>query len=360
MVISIILLIIIALAIAGYFVWLKVDSYLTVHSRLAAVGDPQMTMESKLVTIKLLNASNIPEIWNSHESKLKAYFGDVEIPSTFERHPSLPNGLIFRYAPKLEVEHLQAIISALSFNNIYISHDGGETKFWANSVKEKFVTKIVSKFEDKTNTLESLKQGLRKEIESSEKYFHFSYSDKFEKANIISHINEGMATQTTLRLQLVIPKSMSEQDSLQPKDQTKFFHIFEGKLYPLKTRFINNVDDYWEWEFYDLEPNTAYIGIGFTNNGVDFFPSTSMYGVTKDEDGGDANINDAEIRQPKLDPIDQPIWSKEASMVLLGEGLTEINNDVLAKKHYEHDNPGQFITLEKARSKHDLYDWLVK
>ncbi len=359
---TITLILLVILAISSIFIYKAVDKYLNFNKRLAAVADMATTMKEGIITINILNASKIPEIWNVHESKLSVMVGDHVLPTTFSRDPEVEGKMIFRYDTVLSTKDIGKILESVFLNTIHISPDGGKTKFWANSVKDTHAVAITEKANKNKDTISKLKFKLMKDIRESDKHFYFSYNEHFEEAEVVSHISENLSTQTSLRYQLVLPEDhISYKNGEGPSEEkTQFFYTFNGKMYPMKTKLITHIQDYWEWELYDLEPNTMYAGIGFVNSGKLVLPSTALYGITKDEDDYLPTINEVDIKEPKVEPSTLPMWTNETAVKYLGKDLTSIANDVLVKKHYEFKYEDSMITLEKAKSVYDEFDWIPK
>ncbi len=356
------LIIIVIITIASFLIYRLVDDYLTMNKRLATVADMKTTMETGILTINVLNASKIPAIWDVHESKLKTFTDDHCIPATFKKDPNVDGKLVFSYDENLSTRDIGKMIKSVLKNSIYISPDDGKTKFWANSVKDSKAQAIGTKANEQKDVLSKLKFKLLKDIRESDKHFYFSYNEHFEEADVISHICENLSTQTTLRYQLVLPTDhISHKNGEGPSaEKTRFFYTFNGKMYPMKSKLIKNIEDFWEWELYDLEPNTMYAGIGFANSGKQILPSTSIYGITRDEEDFLPTINDVDIKVPTIEPSELPMWTNQIAIEYLGKDLTSVLNDVLAKKHYECKYEDAMLPLDKAKTVYDEFEWIPK
>ncbi len=359
----IVICILLIVAIVAVVLWKVINTYLNVNHRLGIVADVPLSMKTGVMTLNLLNASSYPQIWSRHESEITIHVEGVNLNCTLYKVPENPNGFQLTYPEKFNHEQMMALVLAIKSGIFQTSFDGGKTLIKTHSVKDKIAKKIKVKLDSTTldDKLQRLKKEMRKDILNSDKYYYLSHEEHYDGTGVLSHINEGKTTPTSLRYQLIVPKDhISLQNGGNPADETtKFYYVFEGELYQFKSKFLGRIDDFYEWDFIDLEPGRIYTGISVSLDGKNFFPSTAMFGITRNANGILATLDEAPLAIPPKSEKGIPMgWDEEKSIRMMGDNLTKINYDVIAKKHYEYVDEIGFVTLSKAEEVYDQFDWL--
>ncbi len=361
----IVICVILTLIIIGTILWKVINDYLNVNYRMALYADIPYSMKEGIVHLNFINVKNFPQFWDVHEDNLKLYAMGTEIKNVkFLRTPDVPNGLKIRYPENFTHMEFLALSGAVKYNRFEISPDGGVTKKQINSVKDNISNKIKMKLtENSGKTMDLIVSELKSDILKSDKYYYLTHEEHYGKEDalgVMSHFNEGKTTPTSLRYQLLLPDDHPAHaagfDPLSSK--TQFFYIYDGYMYELKIKFLEQIENFYEWDFIDLEPGKVYPAVSYTVNGKHYSPSTALYGITRNADGTLPTIDEAQIAVPPKGAKKYPMWTEETSIKYMGEHLTKINYDVIAKKHYEYDDEIGFVSLQEAHTVYENYPWL--
>ncbi len=336
-----------------------------IKSKLTLVLDDINTITNEKLVFDLLNISKQKEINNCDTSKLSFYVSGSKVDVSIKKDQKLHDGLKIRVEKELtSIEWISWMI-ALKDDDFAISNDDGKTFF---------ITKLCSDKSSDNTAHEKMKEKIEKvsnklvqqfwsKLGSSQKNTMFDLTNAYEElGGVIRFVNEEYSTHNSIRLQLVFPSDHPRRAMFKPEEvPTKFYYHFDGYLYEIKTRLIQGVGDFFEWELSGLQPGTAYVGLSFsTDGGKSILPSSSIFGVTRDLNGKLLNIDEAPIVAPFKEGgyAKYKMWNEEMSKKFIGEELSKLGYDVMVKKQYEFDNDGLYAPLINIDEFYQDYPWI--
>ncbi len=321
---------------------------------------------SEEIPIFIIDNIRDEEFRNAKTSDILFYGTGKHIQGVAFRSKDLPNGV--RVALTGIMDSSITVIHAMGAtkNNLWeVSFDGGVTRQPLTQISN---TKH-------TGAALSYAQEQGWEVTSSREKITEDAINRFQKSRIgdislrdmnhrlLAGFNEKLATDSTLRFQLVVPR---EEIALtlagsSEEPNVNFYYVYRGMMYKFDSKFHSRHGNLYEWEFYNLEPNKSYVGISFelNNNGI-LIPSSTIYGSTKKANGSIPTFDESELGNPKDNVESKPMWSKNIIDSYLGEKVSKIMYDSIVKKHYEEDQPNEYLAITQASTVYEDYEWLTK
>ncbi len=339
-------------------IFLVVKTYIRRKVDIAIFADVPASMQADKIFINCVNLKWHQEFWDINEKKLSLYAMGMPMPVKFYRVPEIPNGYKIEFTEVLSNKQVLALTGAIKYNRFTMSNDGGETTARVNSIKDTEAKKITAKLQKSiTKNEDYVVEEVIEKIKTSMKYSYIR-NEIFDDG-VIAHIDEDKATTTTLRYQVIIPEGHKLFDDGFAKENMRFFHSYNGKLYPLEAEFLNQVKDLYEYEIINLEPATIYAGLSVTiDGGKNIFPSSTLYGITREEDGGYPDAANAALGKPKSEKGVKPLWKITKNTSIKDKKIMKLTCDVLVKKHFEDEHPDDFLPISKVVFAYKYYDWI--
>ncbi len=328
----------------------------TIRNKLTLYADLEMTEKQGKYILNLENVKKVPELWEANENDITLISGDYKIPARFKRCKTVDAR--YRIIFDQPMDNMQQFwyVRGVRYDELFVSIDGGETKIKIHLIKGKFVEALTSRNLSELDE-DVIKNEILDSIFNSDKYHYITH--EFDNEDVISHIHEGKTTKTSLRYQALIKEDHEIFSEDYEHSYIKFYHVYDGYLYELPTKFIDRAKNLFEWEIYDLEPYSAYVGLSFSlDGGKTIYPSTSLFGITRDEDGEMPVLDEVNLAKPKPDAKKHKMWTKEVAIDSMGEKLTLKTYDAIVKKHYEDVHGGEFIPFHTVRQYHHEINWL--
>ncbi len=344
-----------------YQVVLKKTKY---KNEMIVYADVPNTLGEEIPIFIVDNIMN-EEFRNAHNKDIAFYAAGFHIPGVAFKSHDYPNGI--RVALTGITESTMSVIHALKatkYNLWEISFDKGVTKHSLLQVSNPKHSAAAIKFAQNsgwevTSSREKITEEIIKKSNRS-KMSLFTLDELDHK--ILASFNESLSTPTTMRVQFIAP---NDEVALYiaggaEKPIVNYFYTYNGNLYKFKSRFLKKTGSLYDFELYDLEPGKVYVGIAFelNNNGL-LMPSTTIYGLTKNEDGTIPTFDEAALGMPKEDDKKYPLWSEKITRAYLGDVSAEAIYKYVAKKHYENDNPDEYIAMAAIKTIYTEYDWLL-
>ncbi len=329
----------------------------TIRHKMIVYTDIEMTEKQGKLIMNLEHAKIHDDIWRNHEDELSFWAGDKKIPVRFRRCVTVDGRYRLIFDKPMDASEQLWFIRAVKYNELFISHDEGETKIKAHILTGKFVETLTKK------SLNPLNENLNKDelihnIVHSSKYYYIG-ADMANNDKIVSHIFEAKTTSNTMRFQAALPAEHPVMQEGFDIEQVKFYHTYDGYLYEIESKFLIRSKNLFEWELMNLQPFSVYIGLSYSiDGGKTVLPSSALYGLTRDEEGELPAVDEAHLAKPNPKSEKLAMWTKEAAIESLGKKLTLTHYDVIVKKQLEDMDPEAFIPIKEAREHHDKIDWL--
>lgn len=363
--IILITLLIVLLMALGAVVYYFINEWLNINVRMAVYADMAASLKNESIFLNFVNVSKNIDFWNAHEADLKLYAMGTPIEAVFYRSPDVPNGYKIAYATSLSNIEVLSLIGAVKYNKFEVSWNGGATRVKVNSIKDSVAKKVSKKMQSmKTNSADFLKEEILKSISEADKQFYLE-EKKAEGDRVISHINESKTTSTSVRFQAIIPPThpMFKIGFNAGGPNTKFYYTYNNRCYEMNSIYLGQVENLYQWDFIDLEPNTIYAGLSFSiNEQRVIIPSTSLYAITKEEGENNSRfptIDDANLGKPKFKHEESyEMWSEKDALEYLGENLLRRLCDILIKKHHEDEFEDEYISLNNVEPFYEEHPWL--
>ncbi len=354
--ISILLILVIIFAVSHRYV----KNYIDTHYKMGIYADMEMSLKNQTIYLNLVNANRNKDFWNAHEDMLRLYASGTEINSVFYKTPSVPTGFKIVYSTTMSNIEILSMITAVKYNTLEVSFDGGVTRVHVKSIHDKIAEKISKKMEAHADAENADKQRrhILDEIAKTGKSRNLA---EFEETRIISHVNEGRTTGTSMRFQAIIPPDHPITKGIfNPHDGSAgIYFIYEGHCYKMNCQYIGQIENLYEWDIVDLKPGTIYAGLTFSvDGGKTLYPSSALYGITKDKHGELPTIDEAHLAKPEEGSQPYEMWTEATAVAYMGESLTHKTYSILVKKHYEDEYSEEYLALTKTHEYYDDYEWL--
>ncbi len=308
----------------------------------------------------LYNVDKFSVLFGSHEKNLRFYYGENKIEGvTFEKHPSIRNALRVTWSAEDAFKTEMTKSYGRSSFPYKVSPDKGETLISVITLSDKEIKKKKKVYANKSHEEAKLKKSLFLDYKNSDKHFHFDYAKLVDiKKGTHMHINERKSTSTSLRFQMIIPDEYAKKVGLEP-ESVKLYYVFDGYLYEMETVFLRKVNEFYQWDVINLQPNTAYVGLSISSSHNPIIrPNKAFYGTTKDEEGHVDGIDSSQIAAPDASYIKHKMWDEKIAIEALGEDLAKLQYDIIAKKHHEFHNSNAFVPIKKAETVYKEFPWL--
>lgn len=332
------------------------------HTKMIIYGDAKLSFAEEALFYIVDNVKNYKHNWKADLDNIRIYADGKEISSIAYKSHDLPKGirLLLSGAMNSTVDVI-SIIAAVKFDLWEISFDGGVNKQRIHQVLSKQQKQIgIEIMHTENDTFEHHLQEVLEHIEHEEKEKIRAKGNA--KHGIIAHINEGKTTGTTMRYQVLVPSShqLAEKFTVEMADEAmSFYHIYEGHAYKLDSKFVDKVGNLFEYDIINLQPGTIYVGFSTKMHGIgSIWPSSALYGITKDKHGDLPTIDNAILAKPKEGAEQFEMWNEEIAHEYLGEELTKRTYDVIVKKHYEDDYEDEYLSLSRTQEFYADYNWL--
>ncbi len=346
-------IILVAIEIVTYII----NNYIKTRYSMALFADIQLSMKNDTIYMNLINVNKHLDFWHAHESDLELFAMGMQLPAVFYRTNDVPNGYKVALTTTLTNSQVLSLNGAIKYNKFELSYDKGTTVKKVNSISDKTAKRIVNNL-NKVNSHYDRK--LREELIRKIKHEAGFDNDGFKltQSRVVSHVDEKRSTQDSLRFQAIVPDGHEMFDEGFIPDKVKFFYTYYGQLYEFNVRYIGKVDSLYEWDLMNLEPGRIYPGLSYSLNGETVLPSTSLYGITKNEKGYVPDISDSILGKPAEGHIGHHMWTKEQAFGYMEKTLFKKTCDIIIKKHHEDEYPEEFLALNRVDPFYEKYEWL--
>lgn len=326
--------------------------------------DDQKTVEEETMNVIISNVSKVPEIAKAESKDLSLYANGIEMNARIFKDATVLDGL--RAVAGSDIQNINWInwVTGITNDAFEVSADNGETKYPISMTKAKLndsqKEKIAQKIHD---TSDKLIKGFWKGMHGSTKNKLFDLGVYYEQlGGVIGFINDEYTTPTSFRFQMIFPNDHPRRAAFSPDESPiKFYYTFDGYLYELKTTYTKGIGEFYEWEVSGLEPGSIYPGFSFSmDGGNSIFPSTGLFGITRNEDGTLPDFDEAELRKPWEQAGYKPhqMWNEELAHKFMGPELTKVTYDVIVKKQFEFENDEDYVPLSRVEDFYANFDWL--
>ncbi len=353
-----VIIIVLGAAIAGLTFFLLKRNCL--KNNLGMYLNVPKTKESGQMTLTIINVDKQPELWDVNLKELRLILlGRMSEKISFEKNEKIFGSINAVHQPDFITEDVISFVGAIKYQKVFITSDNGKTQFKVRSIKVKSIQSIEDKFKKQTEKkLSKLKEQdsverLKDRMEKSDAEFYLGLKDKIDQeknGGVLCHTVESKATKTSIRHQLYIPKGHPFKEEFDPEaNPVKFYHVYNGYLYDIDTKFVGMNGEVYKWDLINLEPNRIYVGLSYSvDGGKTILPSSAAYGVTKAEEGHLPIIDEAFLASPRVGAIRHRIWSRDTVSAMYGPQFTRVYFSLMAKKHHELDIQDEFISLHDA------------
>lgn len=346
-----------------YLIYRIVIGQINGKYRIGIFIDMNLSVKKQTLYLNVVNAHRNKELWDASEDVIKLYAAGKEINVVIYKDPKLPGGYKL-VCPTLHgsLETI-SMLNAVKYNTFEMSSDGGYTRIKIHSIDDNLAKKI-SKWSEaqKTEISQQQRIDMIHEIAKSEKSTNID-SD-FSGQRIISHVPEEFSTPTSFRFQALIhwDHPLITKLGFDPdKKISKVYFVHNGDCYLIDCSYIGKKETLYEWDIIGLKPGTIYAGLSFSiDGGKTLFPSSALYGITRNEDGSMPTFEEAKLATSEEGDTKYPFWNSPTSIQYMGENLTKKTFSIIIKKHYEHDNPEEYLSISNAYNFDAGYDWIDK
>lgn len=322
-------------------------------------ADIPLSMKNDALYINLVNVDKYPEVWESHEADLDIFGMGMLLPSTFHRTPDVPNGFKIEHI-KLSNKEILSMMAALKYNKFEVSIDGGSTRYKVISVNDNVAKRLTSKLQEANSKMDSGKRDkeIQKIVNQVKKK---SGESSLNSYNFITQIDEENSTKTTMKITAVVPNDSNVLEGVDYKKDIKFYYTYNGKLYEFETTDMTKHQNVYEWKIINLSPGSIYVGLAYSlDGGNTLLPTTSLYGITRDDDNNVLEVSTASLGKPSEDKLDQgkPIFTYEEAIKIISKTLMKKKCDIVVKTHYEDKYPDDFVPLARVDEFYSEFDWV--
>lgn len=351
--------IILSIAIFATVVYIK-RIYIEKTKILIATDIPY-SMKNNTLYINCYNVDKYEELWKAHESDLRIYAVGMEIPSIFYKIPSITNGYKIAYSSSLTNQQVLAIIAATKYNKFELSSDEGLTRIKVHVKKDDEAHKIVNRIMRITEEIDysrTRSNDIYNKIKSNiDNEFNEEVKDD---DRVISQLNPYKAGKDRLRFEANISDGHSMHSKGFKPENTCFYYTYKGNLYPFEVEFVGRVNNMYKWDLRgDLEPGRAYVGFSWSiDKDTVIMPSTTFYGITRDENKEMVDLSDARLGKPVDKSKALPMWTKESAIDYMNKELIKKTCDIVIKKHYEEEFPDDYVSFHRINDFYREYKWI--
>lgn len=330
------------------------EYYYNRRNKLSMFLDKNESMKNGKIVFNIINVDRFEEIYNSHEDELILYAANMPLKAKFRKDGT------YRNSYRIYIEDLMDTNVKLFKYTVSLKRSE-----FTIGIKGSSVVYPVTQINDDRVDSYSKKNSLSPaELYEVNKQYILSLFEKEEdreaavkspSGNIIL-INKNKTTPTSIRYKVLLtPDDIFIQGVKDLRTEFNMYYIYDGKAYPLKTRFISQAGTLVEFDLYDLEPGTIYTGLSFSPDGKVLIPSAALYATTRDEDGDIVTKTDAKLAKGNGQDLGLPMWDLEQGKKAVGELSFKRSLDVLIKKHYEDENKDAYVIANKAEQFYDEY-----
>ncbi len=332
--------------------------------KMTIYGDVILSMKEEAVFYVIDNVSRQKKgQWNTELDNIRLYALGKEISVVAYKSPDVPHGirLLLSGAMNSSID-VTSLVGAVKYKVWEISFDAGATRQKLRQVQNRKQYKFgLRTSRSDMMSYDTHLQKVLKELEGTERATVMENNEATH--GMIAHINEGKSTGTSLRYQILIPQEHPILNIFGAGEDYKtvpsFYHLYEGSLYKLESKFVDKVGSLYEYDLINLEPGKIYVGLSTSlDNGNACFPSSSLYGITKDHKGEVPTIDDAILAKPVEGSEKFRMWNEYVATEYLGEDLSKRMYDVIVKKHYEDEYKEEYLALSRTQEFYADYNWL--
>ncbi len=338
------------------------------HMSLSIFFEAPVSTERGEFILNLLHVRRNEKLWSAHESDLFLRATDHEIEAEFYKTSSVVNGLRIKVTADTGAKDVAlSILTASKYNKYFIGIRGEEEEYHAQVVSDSHGRKIMNmQALDHDEMYEKAKNSLLEDSKVRAKAKKLSKrEDDLEHGEIVSTIHDDKSTQTSLRYQVLLPLDHELNDEFKEGNYKGiiFYHLFNGKLYKLKHEYAGKFGTLYEYDIVGLEPDHIYVGLSISlDGGKTIFPSSALFGMTKNEDDDFSSKTTTKLGLPKPKTAKaHDLWPMSEVRKHLTLNQIERMFTLITKKHYEYDNPEQFLEKGTVESYYDDYinKWIV-
>ncbi len=340
---------------------IKVIKKIKSSSKLMIVGDAIASAREQVLFYNIHNVKKFNEYWNSELNAIRIYAMGKEIPSVALKTEGFPNGIKIMLAglsdSTLDVVH---VIKAIKHDFWEISFNEGVDRIKLEQITSNLDVRYAKMRARKAGWSQNgkVKESISDDMKFSEKLS--LTSGVSTSSSLVSHINEAKSTSTSMRYQILLPSNHPIASKLSDLGNlSRFFHVWNGKLYGLDSKFLGNKGNLFEFDIVNLEPGKIYTGFSTSlDGGKHIVPSSAIYGITKFEDGELPAIDDAELAKPFNEEGGVDIYHKDLTETYLGPDTAQKFYDIIVKKHYEDENEDDYVSLGRAKEFYLDFPWI--
>ncbi len=344
----------------GVFIIVK---RIIISRRLIISGDAVTSSREQVLFYDIANVRRNKQFWNADLKKIKVYAMGLEITSVAFKTDDFADGIKLMFSGMMnsanEILHL---IGSIKYDLWEISFDGGITRKRLHQIHSISDTRHAKHraHENGWNSGDKQQREFLKEFIKSSKVAGDTNLHLNTGGGLLAHINETKTTSTTMRYQILIPSNIELSKLLTENPEiASFYYIYNGHSYKMDSKFIDKVGNLFEIDIINLKPGTIYTGFATSiNGGKTLLPSSSLYGITKNEDGELPTIDEAILAKPKAEQQMFPMPHIDVVTQYLGEELKDKYYDVIVKKHYEDLHEDDYVSMNRVKEFYQDFDWL--
>ncbi len=140
-----------------------------------------------------------------------------------------------------------------------------------------------------------------------------------------------------LRYKIASPPDLINSSPAELQNKFRLYYSVDGNLYLAKTKFFRKVNNYIEYDIYELEPGAVYTGICYSiDSGMTLLPSLVSHAITKDYYNQSITIDEAVLPTPTTKPIAK-LPNPDFFVKLSNPKIAKETFEILALKHFERD-----------------------
>ncbi len=342
-----------------------VSKFYTKKRKLIIYGDAIMSFNEEAAIYIIDNVKFYEHFWKADLDNVRLYALGKEIEVIPFNSDDIPNGIrLLLSGITNSIIDTISVIGAVKYDEWEISFDAGFTKTKLHQIQSKRQLSAGHEMADVgTDTFEHHMHEFLNQLEAVEKEKYAERGKEAKRNGLLAHVNEAKSTATTIRYQILIPHDhpiFKMYNELNIESAFRFYHVYDGKLYGLDSKFLRNIGHLYEFEIFNLKPGSIYTGFTISFEDLEIvLPSSALYGITRFEDGELPTIDSAHLAKPTEGHThSHEIWTEEIAITYLGEKQAKRMYDIIVKKHYEDSNVDAFIALTATEELYDEYEWL--
>ncbi len=351
-----------------YFTSKKIIKAEEEHKSMVIFADAKTSMDENVLIYIVDHVKLFKEegYWDADFNDVRLYAGGKQISCRAFKSATIPNGIKLMITGVTDsFEDLLSVIGAVKFGIWEISFDSGATRvplLQINDPVQQYEAEKIAMKRGWTNTNRDHKtrQEILKEARKSVR--HKLTKGALPNHGLVAHINESKSTGTSLRYQILIPKSNTQILSMAEANPEiiSFYHIYEGHAYKMESVFVDRVGSLWEYDILGLKPGQIYVGFSTSiDGGKHLLPSSALFGITRNQKGEVPTIDEAILAKPEdYNAKKYEIWNEQIGLQYLGPEYIEKAYSIIVKKHYEDEYSEEYLSLSRTKPFFAEYSWL--